>query len=38
MHYEKLFPLFTIPLTLLRNKKPIKGMPTEDTTATEQTA
>jgi hypothetical protein len=29
MHYEKLFPLFTLPLTLLRNKKPIAGMPIE---------
>jgi hypothetical protein len=29
MHYEMLFPLFTLPLTLLRNKKPIKGMPVE---------
>jgi hypothetical protein len=29
MHYEILFPLFTLPLTLLRNKKPIKGMPVE---------
>ncbi len=26
IHYEKLFPLFTLPLTLLRNKKPIKGL------------
>lgn len=23
-HYEKVFPLFTIPLTLLRNKKPLR--------------
>ena len=38
MHYEKLFPLFTVPLTLFRIKKPLKGMPTEDTVATEQTA
>jgi hypothetical protein len=30
MHYEKLFPLFTLPLTLFRNKKPIKGMPVEE--------
>jgi short-subunit dehydrogenase len=29
MHYEMLFPLFTLPLTLLRNKKPIAGMPVE---------
>jgi hypothetical protein len=29
MHYEKLFPLFTLPLTLLRNKQPLKGMPPE---------
>jgi len=29
MHYEKLFPLFTLPLTLLRNKKPLAGMPSE---------
>jgi short-subunit dehydrogenase len=27
MHYETLFPLFTLPLTLLRNKKPLKGLP-----------
>jgi NAD(P)-dependent dehydrogenase (short-subunit alcohol dehydrogenase family) len=26
MHYEKLYPLFTLPLTLLRNKKPLKGL------------
>ena len=26
-HYETLFPLFTLPLTLLRNKKPLKGLP-----------
>ena len=38
MHYEKLFQLFTLPLTLLRNKKPIAGMPAEETSATEQTA
>ena len=29
MHYEKIFPLFTLTLTLLRNKKPIKGIPSE---------
>ena len=29
MHYEKLFPFFTLPLTLLRNKKPIAGVPIE---------
>ena len=29
MHYEKLFPLFTLPLTILRHKKPLKGMPAE---------
>jgi len=38
MHYETLFPLFTLPLTLLRNKKPIKGMPCETTVVGEQTA
>ena len=38
MHYEKLFPLFTLPLTLLRNKKPIKGMPREERSTKEQTA
>ena len=27
IHYEKLFPLITVPLTLLRNKKPIQGLP-----------
>ena len=27
IHYEKLFPFFTLPLTLLRNKKPLKGLP-----------
>jgi short-subunit dehydrogenase len=34
MHYESLFPLFTLPLTLLRNKKPIKGMPVESSQET----
>ena len=34
MHYETLFPLFTLPLTLLRNKKPLKGMPAEIATPT----
>ena len=24
MHYEKLFPIFTLPITILRNKKPLK--------------
>jgi hypothetical protein len=24
MHYDKLFPLFTLPLMLLRNKKPLR--------------
>jgi short-subunit dehydrogenase len=24
MHYDKLFPLFTLPLMLLRNKKPLQ--------------
>lgn len=28
VRYEMLFPLFTMPLTLLRNKKPLKGLPT----------
>ena len=28
-HYEMLFPFFTLPLTLFRNKKPIKGLPVE---------
>jgi NAD(P)-dependent dehydrogenase (short-subunit alcohol dehydrogenase family) len=27
IHYEKLFPFFTVPLTFLRNKKPVKGLP-----------
>jgi len=26
MHYEKLLPILLIPLTLLRNKKPLKGL------------
>ena len=34
MHYEKLFPLFTLPLTLFRNKKPLRGMPAEIATPT----
>jgi hypothetical protein len=24
MHYEKLFPFFLLPITILRNKKPVK--------------
>ena len=28
MHYDKLMPLFMIPITLLRNKKPLKDLPT----------
>lgn len=28
VRYEMLFPLFTMPLTLLRNKKPLRGLPT----------
>lgn len=27
MHYDKLMPLFMVPLTLLRNKKPLKDLP-----------
>ena len=27
VRYEMLFPFFTMPLTLLRNKKPLKGLP-----------
>jgi hypothetical protein len=27
MHYDKLMPLFMIPITLLRNKKPLKDLP-----------
>jgi len=26
MHYDKLMPLFMLPLTILRNKKPIKDL------------
>ena len=26
MHYEKLLPFLLLPLTLLRNKKPLKGL------------
>lgn len=36
MHYENLYPIFTMPLTLLRNKKPLKGLPTLENSATVQ--
>ena len=33
INYEILFPFFTVPLTFLRNKKPVKGLPAETTAA-----